>query len=76
MRNITETVKHLLIINAIFFVASLSLGDLVYDFFISKFNKEFIYYQITFNGTPNNFLKSMSEKNYNFDTQNKIWLLK
>ena len=54
----------------------LDKNDLVYDFFISKFNKEFIYYQITFNGTPNNFLKSMSEKNYNFDTQNKIWLLK
>jgi len=33
MRNITETVKHLLIINGIFFIASLSLGDLVYDLF-------------------------------------------
>jgi membrane associated rhomboid family serine protease len=33
MRTITETVKHLLIINVIFFVASISLGDLVYDLF-------------------------------------------
>ena len=33
MRTITETVKHLLIINLIFFVASISLGDLVYDLF-------------------------------------------
>ena len=33
MRNITETIKHLLIINVIFFVASMALGDLVYDLF-------------------------------------------
>ena len=33
MRNLTETVKHLLIINVLFFIASLSLGDLVYDLF-------------------------------------------
>jgi membrane associated rhomboid family serine protease len=33
MRNITETVKHLLIINVIFFIASLSLGDVLYDWF-------------------------------------------
>ena len=50
--------------------------DLIYDFYISKFDKDFIYYQIIFNGTPNNFLKSMNENNYNFDTQNKIWILK
>ena len=46
--------------------------DLVYDFYISKFNKDFIFYQIIFNGTPNLFLKSMNERNYNFDTQNKV----
>tara|TARA_B100001057_G_scaffold217955_1_gene218102 strand:+ start:5590 stop:6669 length:1080 start_codon:yes stop_codon:yes gene_type:complete len=50
--------------------------DLIYDFFISKFDKNFIYYQVTFNGTPNNFLNYMSKNNYNFDTQNKIWILK
>ena len=33
MRNITETVKHLLIINVIFFIATLSLGDVVFDLF-------------------------------------------
>jgi len=33
MRNITETIKHFLIINVIFFVASLSLGDVMYDWF-------------------------------------------
>ena len=33
MRNLTETVKHLLIINGIFFLATLSLGDITYDWF-------------------------------------------
>ncbi len=50
--------------------------DLINNFLISKFNSDFIYYQIIFNGTPNNFLEVMKEKNYNFDTQNKIWFLK
>ena len=43
---------------------------------ISKFDKDFVYYQIIFNGTPNNFLKSMSHHDYTFDTQNKLWILK
>ena len=50
--------------------------DLIYDFFVSKFNKNFTYYQIIFNGTPNIFLKKMSDKDFSFDTQNKIWTLK
>ena len=50
--------------------------DLIYDFFIIKFDQEFVYYQIIFNGTPNNFLKKMAKNNFNFDTQNKIWILK
>ena len=33
MRQISETVKHLLIINALFFLATLSLGSVVYDWF-------------------------------------------
>ncbi|MGC6421375.1 MAG: rhomboid family intramembrane serine protease [Flavobacteriaceae bacterium] len=33
MRTISETVKHLLIINALFFLATLSLGPVVYDWF-------------------------------------------
>ena len=54
----------------------LSETDLIYDFKVSKFDKEFIYYQIIFNGTPDFFLKSMKDNNFNFDTQNKIWVLK
>ena len=50
--------------------------DLIYDFNIIKFNKEFIYYNIIFNGTPSNFLKSMRDKNFSINTQDKIWILK
>ena len=49
--------------------------DLIYDFFIQKFDKDYTYYQIVFNGTPDIFLKTMKNQNYTFDTQNKIWLL-
>ena len=50
--------------------------DLIYEFYITKFDKDYTYYQIIFNAAPNIFLKIMKEKNYNFDTQNKIWTLK
>ena len=49
--------------------------DLVYDFAILKLNKDFVYYQIIFNGAPNIFLKKMDKLNFNFDTQNQIWIL-
>ena len=54
----------------------LNSTDLIYDFYITKFDKNFIYYQVIFNGTPNNFLKRMSKNDFYFDTQNKIWILK
>ena len=50
--------------------------DLIYEFKISKFNKDSISYQVVYNGTPNSFLKVMSENNYFFDTDNKVWVLK
>ena len=50
--------------------------NLIYDYFILKFDKDFIYYQIIYNGTPDIFLKSMEKQNFNFNTQNKIWVLK
>jgi hypothetical protein len=49
--------------------------DLIYDFFIKSFDKNFVHYQIIYNGTPNNFLKTMKDVNYNFNTNNKIWIL-
>ncbi len=39
MRNITEMVKHLLIINIIFFIGTLSLGDVMYDLFALHYPK-------------------------------------
>ena len=57
------------------FEKTLNDKDLIYDFFIIKFDKDFILYQIIFNGTPNNFLKTMKDNNYNFNTNNKIWIL-
>ena len=57
------------------FEKNLSDIDLIYDFYITKFDKNFTYYYIIFSGTPNIFLKIMEEKKYNIDTQNKIWSL-
>ena len=37
---------------------------------------DYIYFQIIYNGEPSDFLKTMSENNFNFDTQNKTWTLK
>ncbi len=47
MRNLTETVKHLLIINVIFFIATISLGDIVFDLFALHYptNPKFQYWQ-------------------------------
>ena len=58
------------------FENTLSELDLVNYFSIKKFNKKHLYYEIIFNGTPTNFLNIMRDKNYKFDTQKKIWILK
>ena len=58
------------------FEKKLNETNLIYDHYISKFDKDFIYYRIIYNGTPNNFLKSMGDMGYNFNTQNRIWILK
>ncbi len=50
--------------------------DLIYDFYIYKFNNKNNFYKITFNGAPDYFLRIMEEENYEFDTQNLIWALK
>ena len=49
--------------------------DLIYDFSIIKYNKDFLIYNLIFNGTPNIFLKKMQDNGFNIDTQNKIWTL-
>ena len=58
------------------FEETLSKMDLINSFSISKFDKDFIFYELIFNGTPKNFINIMEEENFNFDTQNKIWILK
>ena len=47
MRNITNTVKHLLIINVIFFIATISLGDIIFDLFALHYpsNPKFQFWQ-------------------------------
>ena len=50
--------------------------DLISYYSIKNFDKDYIYYEVIFNGTPQNFIKIMNDRNYNFDTQNKIWILK
>ena len=41
----------------------MSETDLIYDYYISKFDRNYLIYEIIFNGTPNLFLKLMSENN-------------
>jgi len=58
------------------FEETLNNVDLISSFSINSFNKDYIFYDLIFNGTPKNFINIMKEKNFNFDTQNKIWILK
>ena len=58
------------------FETILSNIDLIYSFYIFKFNNKKNIYKIIFNGSPDYFLKIMKNKNYEFNTQNKIWDLK
>ena len=53
----------------------LSDMDLIYNFYIYKFDNKNNFYKIVFNGTPDKFLKVMRSKNYIFEIRNKIWVL-
>ena len=55
----------------------LALNDieLVNDYFVQKFDKEFIFYEVLFNGTVQSFINIMKTKNYKINTQKKIWIL-
>ena len=50
--------------------------DFIYDSHIFKFDNKNNIYKIIFNGSPDHFLNIMSDKNYEFNTQNQIWILK
>ena len=58
------------------FESDLTDIELVNDFSIQKFNKDFIFYEILFNGTIQNFINIMKNKNYNFNTEKKVWTIK
>ncbi len=58
------------------FENTLEKVDLIYDYFIKRFDNNFIIYDITYNGPPNTFLKSMSENDFTFNIQEKEWILK
>ena len=50
--------------------------ELIYDYYILKFDNENNFYKIIFNGSPDYFIKIMKDRNYKFDIQNQIWVLK
>ena len=54
----------------------LSNIDLIYNFYIYKFDNKNNFYRIIFNGTPDKFLEIMKNNNYDFETLNKIWVMK
>jgi hypothetical protein len=49
--------------------------DLVYNFYIHKFDNKNNIYKIVFNGSPDSFLNIMRNNSYEFNTQNQIWTL-
>ncbi|MDC3205936.1 hypothetical protein OA961_00760 [Candidatus Pelagibacter sp.] len=53
----------------------LSEIDLIYNFYIYKFDNKNNIYKIIFNGTPDKFIQVMKNNNYEFETTNKIWVM-
>lgn len=64
------------LVNSTNFESAMEKVDLINSYKINRFDKDHIYYEVIFNGTPKNFINIMKEKNYTFDTQKKIWILK
>ena len=54
------------------FEKTLNKIDLISNYSINKFDKDFIFYEVIFNGTPKSFINIMNDKNYNFDTQKNM----
>ena len=54
----------------------LSNIDLIYNFYIYKFDNKNNIYKIIFNGTPDKFIEEMKKNNYEFETINKTWVMK
>ena len=58
------------------FEETLNTVDLISTYKVKKFNKDNVFYEVIFNGTPKNFINIMKDRNYEFDTQKKTWILK
>jgi len=69
-------VDHVISSKPIEFEKILNELDLVSNYSIDKLNKNHTFYKIIFNGSSSNFINIMKNKNYIFDTQKKIWILK
>ena len=54
----------------------LSNIDLIYNFYIYKFDNKSNIYKIIFNGTPDKFIEVMKDNNYEFEKNNKVWVMK
>ena len=54
----------------------LSSIDLIYNFYIYRFDNKNNIYKIIFNGTPDQFIEVMKNNNYEFEIKNKIWVMK
>ena len=54
----------------------LSNLDLIYNFYIYKFDNKNNIYKIIFNGTPDKFIEVMKNNNYEFEIVNKLWVMK
>ena len=50
--------------------------DLIYDFYITNISNKNLNYKIIFNGSPDQFLKIMKERNIIIDIENEIWKIK
>ncbi len=50
--------------------------DLIYDYYVTSISNKNLQYKIIFNGSPNQFLKIMSEKNIIIDIENDTWKVK
>ncbi len=49
--------------------------DMVSDYSIEKFDQEFIFYEVLFNGTVQNFINIMKNEKYDLNTQKKVWMI-
>tara|TARA_Y100001970_G_scaffold274891_1_gene375367 strand:- start:148 stop:1227 length:1080 start_codon:yes stop_codon:yes gene_type:complete len=58
------------------FEETLNNMDLIYNFYIYKFNNKNNFYKVIFNGTPDKFLDVMKNEKYEFEIKNKTWVLK